>query len=175
VVCGVNALGWRSGERVDAQVAGVHRLCGCAVREYTAPCPKLRIGLFGRRSLSIPNAVGYRMSAGMFGSLFLLTLCSQNVQHGTPLEAGLKTMPWTGTIMAVAPVAGIIAGRIGPRVVVTAGMAAQAAALIWIGAVAQASTPYLDLLPAFVLGGIGMGLTFSPLSAAVMASASGAL
>lgn len=170
-----NALGWSSGAIAGSLSAGVILLVAFAAREYTAASPMLRLGLFRRRGFSVPNAVGYLMSAGMFGSIFLLTLFIQNVQHATPLEAGLKTMPWTGTIMAVAPVAGIIAGRIGPRVVVTAGMAAQVAALIWIGAVAQASTPYLDLLPAFILGGIGMGLTFSPLSAAVMASASGAL
>jgi MFS family permease len=78
-------------------------------------------------------------------------------------------MPWTGTIMLTAPLAGAIAGRVGARRVVVAGMAAQAVSLFWIGTVASAGSSYVSLLPAFILGGLGMGLSFAPLSATVMA------
>jgi MFS family permease len=76
--------------------------------------------------------------------------------------------------MLVAPIAGILAGRLGARPLVLIGMALQAVALAWIGAVAAVSTPYTNLLPAFILGGIGMGLSFAPLSEAVMSAIGGA-
>jgi MFS family permease len=82
-------------------------------------------------------------------------------------------MPWTGTIMVVAPVAGILAGRIGGRPLVLTGMALQAIALAWMGALASTTVAYTSLLPTFILGGLGMGLTFAPLSDAVMGAITG--
>ena len=169
-----NTVGWGSGEIVGALAAGVALTLLFLVRERRARAPMLDLGLFAARGFSVANAVGFLMSFGMFGSIFLITLFVQQAQGASPLRAGLMTMPWTGTIMLVAPFAGILAGRIGSRPVVVAGMAAQAVALARIGAVATATTPYTDLLPAFILGGLGMGLAFAPLSEAVLSAVSGA-
>ncbi len=165
-----NALGWTSGAIVSAFTIGVLALVAFVLWERRSPAPMLNLELFQARAFSISNAVGFLMSAGMFGSIFLLTLFIQQVQGASPFQAGLKTMPWTGTIMIVAPLAGLLAGRIGSRPVVIAGMALQASALAWLGWIAQPGTAYLDLLPAFIMGGIGMGLTFAPLSSAVINS-----
>jgi len=110
----------------------------------------------------------------MCGSIFLITRYIQELLRSSPLRAGLGTMPWTGTIMLVAPFAGIVAGRIGARPLVLTGMAAQAVSLAWIGLIASTNLSYPTLLPAFMLGGLGMGLTFAPLAEAVMAAISGA-
>ena len=83
-------------------------------------------------------------------------------------------MPWTGTIMLVAPLAGILAGRIGARPVVLAGWRTGRRAGLDRLALASTTVPYTHLLPAFILGGLGMGLTFAPLSEAVMGAISGA-
>jgi EmrB/QacA subfamily drug resistance transporter len=163
-----NTLGWSSAGIVGSLVAGTLLTIAFLVRERTARNPMLDLQLFNSRALSVSNAVGFLMSFGMFGSIFLLTLFIQNVLHFSPFRAGLGTMPWTATIMVVAPFAGIIAGRIGARPLVLVGMAAQAGALLWIGLLATATVPYVTLLPAFILGGLGMGLTFAPLSEAVM-------
>jgi EmrB/QacA subfamily drug resistance transporter len=163
-----NALGWESLAIITSFLLGGILLAAFLWRERSTRAPMLDLRLFAARSFSVPNAIGFLMSAGMFGSIFLLTLFVQQIQGATPLEAGLKTMPWTGTIMIVAPLAGILAGRIGSRPVVLVGMALQTAALLWIGAIAEISTPYPHLLPAFILGGMGMGLTFAPLSSSVV-------
>jgi EmrB/QacA subfamily drug resistance transporter len=165
-----NALGWSSATIVGAFVAGAALLAAFLLRERSTVAPMLNLRLFSTRSFSVSNATGFLMSAGMFGSIFLLTLYIQQIQGASPLTAGIRTMPWTGTIMIVAPLAGIIAGRVGSRPVVLAGMTLQASALFWIGAVSQLTTPYSELLPAFIMGGVGMGLTFAPLSSAVINS-----
>jgi len=165
-----NTLGWGSGEIVGALAGGAALMALFLLRERRAHAPMLDLGLFAARGFSVANAVGFLMSFGMFGSIFLITLFVQQVQGASPLRAGLMTMPWTGTIMLVAPFAGILAGRLGPRRVVVVGMAAQALALARIGAIATATTPYADLLPAFILGGLGMGLAFAPLSEAVISA-----
>ncbi len=165
-----NTLGWSSAQILAPLVVGSLLLVAFVAWERASKNPMLQLSLFKIREFSSANGVGFLMSAGMFGSIFLLTLFVQQIQGATPLEAGWKTMPWTGTIMVVAPVAGIISGRFGPRLIVVAGMVAQAAALLWLALSTAASTPYPHMLPAFILGGLGMGLTFAPLSAAVMTS-----
>ncbi|MGH2443592.1 MAG: MFS transporter, partial [Chloroflexota bacterium] len=170
-----NALGWNSAVILSSFAMGLVLLAAFIVWESRTRFPMLNLHLFANRGFAVPNAVGFLMSAGMFGSIFLLTLFIQQVQGASPLEAGLKTMPWTGTIMIVAPIAGILAGRVGSRPVIFAGMALQSAALLWIGLVSQVSTPYPELLPAFLLGGMGMGLTFAPLSSTVVNAVTGRL
>jgi Major Facilitator Superfamily. len=71
--------------------------------------------------------------------------------------------------MIVAPIAGLIAPRVGVRVLLGSGLTLQALGLTWLAVVAGASTPYTDLVPGFVLAGIGMGLTFAPSATAVLA------
>jgi EmrB/QacA subfamily drug resistance transporter len=165
-----NTVGWTSVQIISAFALGVLALAVFVARERKAEAPMLDLSLFQARGFSVANAAASLMSAGMFGSIFLLTLYVQQVLGSTPLQAGLKTLPWTGTIMLIAPFAGILAGRIGPRPVILTGLALQSVALVWIAAVSGWTTPYSHLLPAFILGGIGMGLTFAPLSEAIMAA-----
>jgi len=169
-----NNAGWSSPQIIASLIAGVVFLALFLLRERTAASPMIDLDLFASGGFSAANAVGFLMSFGMFGSIFLITLYIQEVLRFSPLRAGLGTMPWTGTIMLVAPFAGIVAGRIGARPLVLAGMLAQAVSLSWIGLLASTSLSYPTLLPAFLLGGLGMGLTFAPLAEAVMAAISGA-
>lgn len=168
-----NALGWTSGQVLGAIGAGVALTAAFVLRQRAASHPMISLSLFRSGDFSAANTVGFLMSFGMFGSIFLITLFVQTVLHFSPLRAGLGTMPWTGTIMLVAPIAGIVAGRIGARPLVLAGMAIQAVSLAWIGAIASTTVPYSHLLPPFILGGLGMGLTFAPLSEAVMGAVTG--
>jgi EmrB/QacA subfamily drug resistance transporter len=163
-----NELGWTSAQIVGTLAMGSLLLLAFLLWEARTPDPMVDLRLFRARAFSAANAVGFLMSFGMFGSIFLITLYVQDVLGNTPFQAGLRTMPWTGTIMLVAPIAGILAGRIGGRPLVLAGMALQSFALVWIGHVAGLHTSYGTLLPAFILGGLGMGLSFAPLSESVM-------
>lgn len=165
-----NALGWTSTPIGASLVAGIALLAAFLAWERSRPNPMLNLSLFGSVGFSAANASGFLMSAGMFGSIFFLTLYVQQVLGASPLEAGLRTMPWTGTIMIVAPVAGILASRFGPRWIVVTGLVLQALALFWIAGIATATTPYNALLLPFIIGGVGMGLSYAPLAEAVMST-----
>ena len=163
-----NTAGWGSLPVVLSLAAGAILLVGFALRQRISRSPMLDLGLFRSRGFTTANVVGFISSFAMFGSIFFITLFVQGAWGWKPLAAGLGTMPWTGTIMLTAPVAGMLAGRLGARRVVVAGLAAQAVSLLWIGTMATAASRYVSLLPAFILGGLGMGLSFAPLSATVM-------
>jgi len=167
------AEGWTSPRIVAALALGALLLVGFLIRERATRAPLVELAFFGRRGFAVANAVGFLMSFGMFGAIFFITLFVQEVRGASPLQAGLQTMPWTGTIMLVAPLAGLLTSRFGGRLPLVVGMLAQAIALGWLGLVADATTPYLQLLPAFILGGMGMGLAFTPLSDAALSAVPG--
>ena len=69
------------------------------------------------------------MFFGMFGSIFLLSQFFQTVQGYSPLESGLRILPWTAMPMFVAPIAGALSDRIGGRPILGGGLALQAVGL----------------------------------------------
>jgi EmrB/QacA subfamily drug resistance transporter len=162
------SVGWASPEVIGPLVAGLALITAFVLYERQAPQPMLPLRLFSSRGFTASNLASLLMSFGMFGSIFLLAQFLQIVQHYSPLAAGLRTLPWTAMPMLVAPVAGIVTGRIGGRPVLAAGLALQALGLAWLAAVASPTVAYSSLVPAFVLDGVGMALFFAPMASTVL-------
>jgi MFS family permease len=110
------------------------------------------------------------MYFGMFGSIFLLTQFFQTAQGFSPLESGLRVLPWTAMPMVVAPIAGALSDRIGGRPIMALGLALQAIGLGWIAAVSTATVGYASLVVPFVLSGIGMAMFFAPVANVVLSA-----
>jgi MFS family permease len=134
----------------------------------------LPLRLFSVRSFSVVNVVSFTFSVGVFGSVFLLAQFFQVVQHYTPFQSGVRTLPWTAAPLVVAPIAGLIVDRVGPRTLIVIGQFFLAGALGWIALITSATVQYGDFVVPFVLAGVGMGLTFAPSASVVMNSASDA-
>ncbi|WP_353815572.1 DHA2 family efflux MFS transporter permease subunit [Agromyces sp. SYSU T00266] len=164
-----NEAGWTSAEVLLPLVAGAVLLVAFVWWEARASAPVLPLSLFRDRSFSVANAVGFTFSFGVFGAIFLLVQFLQVVQGRSALDAGLMTMPWTLAPMFVAPLAGLLAPRVGTRALMVAGLGAQATAMFWIAATLSEDVAYPALVPAFALAGIGMGLVFAPMATAVLA------
>ena len=96
-----------------------------------------------------------------------MSLFFQSVQGYTPFQAGLRTMPATGMIVIVAPLAGRIAGRIGSKVPMAIGLAINALAMALLTTI-DAATSYSHIWPPLLLAGVGMSLVMTPMTAAVM-------
>ena len=165
-----NTLGWTSAPILGGLGGGAALLALFVAWEARAPEPMLPLRFFLNRAFSATNVVSFAMFFGVFGSIFFLSQYFQTVQGASPLESGLRTLPWTGMPMIVAPLAGIWSDRIGSRPLMAAGLALQAIAVGWIAAVATVDTAYVTLIPAFVLGGSGMGLVFAPSANAVLSA-----
>lgn len=73
--------------------------------------------------------------------------------------------------MVVAPIAGLIVDRVGARQLLAAGQASLAVALAWMATVISVDASYSAFVGPFLLGGLGMGLTFAPSTTVVMAAA----
>jgi len=153
-----------------ALAGGTALICGFLWWERRAPAPMLPLRLFRSRTFSLVNAVAFTFSVGVFGSVFLLAQFFQVAQGLSPLQAGVRTMPWTMAPMVVAPLAGLLVGRLGVRNLIVAGQGTLAVALGWIALVSTADVGYAVLAAPLALAGIGMGLTFAPISTATLAS-----
>jgi EmrB/QacA subfamily drug resistance transporter len=171
VVFGVvrgNPAGWGSPEVVASIAAGAVLLVAFVAWELRAAAPMLPLRFFRSRQFAATNGVSLAMTFGIFGSIFLLAQFFQTVQGYSPLEAGLRTLPWTGMPMLVAPVAGLLSDRLGARPLMATGLFLQAAAVTWLALVSETGVAYGLLVPAFVLGGTGMALVFAPAANAVL-------
>ncbi|NEA36563.1 DHA2 family efflux MFS transporter permease subunit [Streptomyces sp. SID13031] len=166
--------GWSSARILTALIGGGALLVAFLVWEHRAPAPMLPLRLFRSRAFSVVNATAFTFSVGVFGAVFLLAQFFQVVQGYTPLESGLRTLPWTMAPMVVAPLAGLVVDRVGPRVLIATGQVFLATALAWIALVTSIEVTYGSFVVPFVLAGIGMGLTFAPSASIVMASFSDA-
>jgi EmrB/QacA subfamily drug resistance transporter len=173
IVLGVvrgNDHGWTSATVLPPIVAGALLVAAFIAWEMRAPQPMLPMHLFRSRSFSLTNVTSLLMFFGMFGSIFLLAQFLQVVQHYSPLEAGLRTLPWTAMPVFIAPIAGTLSDRIGGRPLLVIGLAMQAIGIGWIAAIASPTVAYAALIPAFVVAGIGMSLFFAPVANMVLGS-----
>jgi EmrB/QacA subfamily drug resistance transporter len=164
------ALGWGSATVLGAMLGGAVLIAVFVAWELRSPEPMLPMRFFRSRAFTATNAVSSTMYFGMFGSIFLLAQFFQTVQHYSALQAGIRTLPWTGMPMLVAPVAGMLSDRLGSRPLMVAGLALQAAALVWIAALLSPTAPYAGFIVPFVLAGSGMALVFAPSANAVLSA-----
>lgn len=163
-----NAQGWTSPQILLGFTVGGALLAGFVLYEQRAAQPMLPLRLFRSRAFSAVNGASLLMSLGMFGSIFLLTQFLQLIQGYSPLEAGLRMLPWTAMPMVVTPLAGILSDRIGGRVIVATGLFLMAVGLGWFALIVAPDVSYAAQIPAFVISGTGMAMFFAPVAALVM-------
>src|SRR5215471_13881629 len=165
-----NDHGWTSLTVLPPMVAGALLVVAFAAWEMRAPEPVLPLQLFRSRGFTMTNAASLLMFFGMFGSIFLLAQFLQVVQGYSPLEAGLRTLPWTAMPIVVTPIAGALSDRIGGRPLLMTGLVLQAIGLGWLAMVTSPTVAYATLVPAFFVSGVGMSLFFAPVANVVLGS-----
>ncbi len=122
---------------------------------------------FADRNFLGAVSVALIITFAMMGVFFFLALYMQDILRYSPLEAGIRFLPSTLMIVALAPVAGRMADRFGPRWLIVAGLLLLTASLYTFTGIAVNST-YLELLPGFMLLGTGIAMTMSPMTSAAM-------
>jgi len=164
-----NARGWTSPLILTLFAVSALTLTAFFVVESRTASPMLQLHFFRNPTFAAANAVAAIVSFGMFGIFFFLSLFFQNIQGYTAFQAGVRQLPATLMIIIAAPIAGQLAGRIGPRLPMVAGLTFAGSSLLLMTRV-DAGDPYSTIWPYLVLMGLGMGLVMSPMTAAVMAS-----
>ena len=164
------ALGWTSSTVLASLGTGLAMLAAFTRWELRAPAPMLPTRFFRSRAFNAANGLSFAMFFGAFGAIFLISQYFQTAQGFGPLEAGARTLPWTGMPMIFAPIAGVLATRVGTRPLLSVGLALQAIGMGWMALTFDVSTPFVELIAPFVITGIGMAFVFSMGPEAVLAS-----
>ena len=165
-----NDVGWGSAEIVGSLVAGSVLLALFVLWELRAPAPMLPMRFFRNRAFALTNVSSLFMFFGMFGSIFLLAQFFQTVQGYSPLQAGVRILPWTAMPIFIAPVAGALSDRIGGQRIMGVGLTLQAIGIGWIATVSTPTVPYSELVIPFFISGIGMALFFAPVANVVLSA-----
>jgi EmrB/QacA subfamily drug resistance transporter len=160
--------GWSSAEIVFELTAGTVLLVAFVVWERRASTPMLPMRFFRSRTFTLTQVVSLLMYFGLFGVVFLMAQFLQAVQGFSPFEAGLRTLPWTGMPMVIAPFASVAAERFGGGRLMAGGLAFMAAGFAYLAAVLTTDISYLKMVPGLIAAGIGMGLYFSPVAHTIL-------
>ena len=162
-----NSWGWGSAQVLGLIALAVVALPAFVFVESRVKAPMVQFDLLADRNFLGAIVVAMIISFAMLGVFFFLALYMQDILGYSPLEAGVRFLPSTLMIVLVAPIAGRLADRFGPRWLIAGGLTLVAASLFSFSGIAVDSS-YLDLLPGFMLLGIGIAMTMSPMTSAAM-------
>jgi EmrB/QacA subfamily drug resistance transporter len=167
----VEGPGWHWDGRVaGAVVTGLVLLAAFAVRSARHPSPALELSLFRVRSFAVANVGVLVFSLGFYALLLGNVLFLTGVWHYSVLEAGFALTP--GPLMAAlaAPFGGRLSDRFGQRVVaVPGGLLFAAGAALFALDIGATPNYVTEFLPATMLTGTGVGLSFSAFGSAAVA------
>jgi DHA2 family methylenomycin A resistance protein-like MFS transporter len=164
-----SSYGWTSPLILGLFSGAAVLLAGFLLVESRVREPMLPLGLFRNRVFSVANVAALLLFFAMLGTFFFITQYFQAVQGHTALEAGLRSLPTTMGIFLIAPLAGMLTARLGPRLPVVLGALLAGGALLLVTRI-EPDSSYATLWWDFGLVGIGFGLMISPLTAAVLSA-----
>jgi EmrB/QacA subfamily drug resistance transporter len=162
-----NTLGWGSTEIVAMLSSAAILLVLFVVAERVQERPMLDLTLFKRPAFVGASLVAFTLSSSAFAMFLYLTLYIQDVLHYSPLQAGLRFLPTTLLMFAVAPLAGKLSVRVPIRLLLGTGLLFVSGGLLAMTLLTPTSG-WTALIPGFVLQGIGVGLVNPPLASAAI-------
>jgi EmrB/QacA subfamily drug resistance transporter len=164
-----NTYGWTSTRILIAFAIAAVGIVSFVLLERHQRLPMLDLSLFRNIGFAGANSVMLLVGLAMFGVFFYVSLYVQQILHYSPIQAGASFLPWTLLIILLAPQAGRLSDRIGPRPLVAGGMVVLSGSLL-VFSRAGVHTSFWGLLPGMLLGGVGMSAAMAPTTAAAMAS-----
>jgi EmrB/QacA subfamily drug resistance transporter len=163
--------GWSSATTLGPLIGGLVALVVFIAYERRTPQPMLKLELFRRRNFAIGNLQTLSMYGGLAILFFFLVIYLQQVAGYTALQSGLATLPSTIIMFALSKRFGALADRYGPRFFMGVGPLVSAAGILLLLGTGQHVNYFRDLLPALSVFSVGLAMTVSPLTAAVLADA----
>jgi predicted small integral membrane protein len=161
--------GWLAGETLAFFATSIALLAGFVGWELRHPEPLMRFGLLRTRTVAGANVAGFIMGTAMFSMFLMLTLYMQQVLGYSAMKTGVAYLTVAGTAILWSAVAAQLVTRIGVKPVLTTGMAMLTAGLVYFTQVSVGGSYVSDLLPGFLLIGVGIGFSFVPISIAALA------
>jgi EmrB/QacA subfamily drug resistance transporter len=164
-------VGWLTFRTIGLFILSAVLMVAFFFIESRSRSPLVPLRIFRRRTLVGANTVGFGLGTAIFGMFFLLSLYMQQVLGFSALETGVGYLAVALTAVAASGVAQALVTRIGVKPVLATGLGLLAAGLIFFTQVSVDGSYVSDLLPGFLLVGVGLGFSFVPVSIAALAGA----
>ena len=160
--------GWRSVGTVGGFALAAVLLGAFVQLERSTSSPVLDLALLRDRARAGAVSVMALFVGAQFAFFFFAVQFMQAVLGYGALRSGFAFLPLTLLIFATSRFTPRLVARLGVRPLVLAGLAMVAASNLWLSGLDATSGYALHLLPAMLLTGVGAGLTFMPLTVAML-------
>ena len=164
-----NKYGWTSPRILALFAVAVIGFAAFVLLERHQRAPMLDLNLFRNGTFAGANTVMLLVGLAMFGVFFYNSLFIQNVLGFSAVQTGASFLPMTILIILVAPAAGKFSDRVGSRWLVAGGMVLLSISLLIFSRLDETSN-FWDILPGLLIGGFGMAIVMTPITAAAMGS-----
>ena len=160
--------GWASAKTLGTLAVAFVLIVLFVVIERRTKSALVPLSIFRNRSLSVSNMVSLALGASIFSMFYFLSLYMQQVLGYSALRTGVGYLAIAGSIIVAAGAAQSLVAKFGVRLVMTMGMALAAGGLIYFAQISPHGTYLGTLLPGFLLAGVGLGLSFVPVTIGAM-------
>jgi EmrB/QacA subfamily drug resistance transporter len=162
-------VGWTTARTILLLVVSGALLVAFLVNERRVDDPLMPFQIFRVRTVAGANVVGAFLGAVIFANFFVLTLYVQGVLHYSALKTGVTFVATAGTAVLAAGAAQALTTRVGPKPVIAVGLALLTGGMIWYAQIPVHGSYASDLLPGYLMVGVGIAFAFVPVSIAALA------
>ncbi|MET7962757.1 MFS transporter [Micromonospora zamorensis] len=153
--------GWRDTVTLGFLIAAAVLLIAFVLVQRSAAAPMLPGRILSDRARTGAYVTMFLVGGGMFALFYFLTLYMQVVKGYSPMRTGLAYLPFTvGIAVAAGGVGPQLLSRLTARALTVGGLVLAAIGMVWFGALSPTSNALTALLPAQLVAGFGLGLTF---------------
>lgn len=166
-------VGWASAQTIGCLIASIALLLAFLFIESRSRSPLLPLSFFRKRTPTAANVIGFGLGTVVFGMFFLLSLYMQQVLGFSALKTGLGYLAVALTAIVASGVSQALVTRVGVKPILSVGLVLLGGGLAYFTQVSVDGTYVGDLLPGFLLIGVGIGFSFVPVSIAALAGITG--
>jgi EmrB/QacA subfamily drug resistance transporter len=161
--------GWTSGRTLGSFAAVVALLLTFVLIERRAQSPLIPLGIFKLPVLRAANIVAVLLFGTLVTLFFFASLYMQQVLHYSPIKAGLSYVPLALIVAVGAGISSKLVTKVAAKPVLVAGLLLTATGLLMLWRLPIHASYLTDVLPPFLIAGIGLGMSFVPLQIAAFA------
>jgi EmrB/QacA subfamily drug resistance transporter len=162
-------VGWSSGRTIGILLASAALFIGFLVIETRTSSPMVPFRIFRVRTVTGANVVGFLLGAVIFANFFVLTLYVQQLLHYSALKAGVTFLATAGTVIPAAGLSQALVTKLGVRPVLVTGLVLMTGGMLWYTQIPPHGSFATDLLPGYLMIGVGIAFSFIPMSIAALA------
>ena len=161
--------GWTSGKTIGALTAAAVLIATFVFIEARSRSPLVPLSFFRKRTPTGANIIGFGLGTMIFGAFFMLSLYMQQVLGYSAMQTGVGYLAVALTAVVAAGASQALVTKLGVKPVLMTGMVLLGLGLAFFSQVSVGGSYVSDLLPGFLLIGVGMGFSFVPISIAALA------